>query len=804
MVIRADVRSAVRYLRRRLGFAVAVVGTLAAGIAVVTTAYGVGRAVLWRALPFEDAGKLVFVWEAVERDGQPQAARVTAARFAAWRDHGGGFASLALFGAAGFTIESADGSSTVRGVRVTANYFDTLGIRAALGRTFTPDDERPGQERVVILADAFWRERLGARPEAIGEFLHLNGAAYRIVGVMPPVTFPAWPVNPATVTLEADSRQLWVPIARTAAFDQGARAHVFGVLGRLGDATLAQAAERLAAATSPASPDPHGARLQPFRDQFVSEARGPLVALIGAALVVLLIACANLAALYASAFEARRSELAVRVALGAGVPRLVRQLSLEALLLAFAGLAGGLALARVALGLMPSLLPDTIPFLTVPRLDLVGALVGATLAAVASLVFTAWPITRLVARTPLPRGAALPSRGIVYRVLVVTQVGLTMALVPAAALLAQSLRSVERQDLGFAVNNVLVADVGLAVARNATAPEIARAEAALIDAVASRPNVEAVAVAYDHPLEANWSESPELAGDSRGADERHPAELRIVSPGYFDALDVPLLAGRAFTDRDGFDRPGVALVNESFARQAGGHVLGRRVRTATPRLMLGDAAPGEFEIVGIVQNERMRGLERPAQPAFYLSTRQFPQASITLLARTASDPIAAAPDLRAAIRHLDPRITFDRPTSLSMILAEQLASRRVTTTVIGGFAMAALGLAALGMYGLLTVLVGSRQREIGVRLAIGASPISIARHVVTDGLRTALVGVVLGTVLSLVSTRLVDHLLVGITRNDTPTLIVSIAALLAIAITSTLVPALRAARIDPVTALRGD
>ena len=247
-----ECRSALRYLRRRPLFAVAVSATLAAAIAVATTAYGVARSVLWRTLPFDDATKLVFVWEDTERDGHRQASRVTGARYAAWRDESAGVASLALFGATGFTLEGTNGATSVRGVRVSANYFDTLGIRPARGRTFVPDDERPGSDRVVVLSDGFWRQHLGAREDVIGDFLRLGGQAYQVVGVMPPVAFPGWPLNPAAVTIDADSRELWVPIPKTVMLDQSARAHVFGVIGRLAPGIEPeQLAERFTANRNP-------------------------------------------------------------------------------------------------------------------------------------------------------------------------------------------------------------------------------------------------------------------------------------------------------------------------------------------------------------------------------------------------------------------------------------------------------------------------------------------------------------------------------------------------------------------------
>jgi putative ABC transport system permease protein len=800
-----DLRWALRYARRHPGFALAITSTLSISIAAATTAFGLASAVLWRPLPFREASTLVFVWEETEHDGRPYPTRVTGARHAAWRHPSNGLASISLFGAAGFTVESRDGALSVRGVRVSANYFETLGIRPIIGRPFAPADEEPGNDRVVILSHPLWQERFGGRRDALGETLRLSGQPFTIVGVMPPETFPAWPVNPAIVTLDPESRQLWVPISRTPELDGSARSHVFGVVARLAPGVdVRDATDRLNRTSDATAPDPHRARIEPLREQFVATARAPLLALAGAALAVLLVACTNLAALYVSAFESRRGELAVRAAIGAGVARLVRQMALEAWLFTSAGAMSGLLIARVALRMVPRLLPPSIPFLTRPSVDLPVAAFAIVLAFVASAILTGWPIVRLITAAPSPRGAVAPPRSLVYRALVVTQLAITVALVAAAGLLAQSLQVVLRQDPGFALDRVLVADIGLPASPSPAAATIALAERQILESVASRPNVRAVAAAYDHPLEANWSEGLTILGDATADDQRREVELRIVSPGYFEALDVDVLDGRTLTERDVLDAPGVAVVNESLAREIGGRVLGRRLRSGPPRFLYGPAAAAEFEIVGIVRNERFRGLEQPTQPAYYLSTRQFPQTSFSLLVRTQGDPLAAAADVRSAVRAADAATTFTHPTSLERILAGQLAQRRVTTDVIGGFAAAALSLAALGMYGLVAMLAGGRTREIGVRLAIGATPASVARHVVGESLGNAVAGIATGCLIALAAGTLIQSLLVDVSAHDPATLGLVAAVLLVVAVVAALVPAIRAARIDPVAALRAE
>jgi predicted permease len=392
--------------------------------------------------------------------------------------------------------------------------------------------------------------------------------------------------------------------------------------------------------------------------------------------------------------------------------------------------------------------------------------------------------------------------------LVVSQIAVTVALVAASGLLAQSLWSVRSEEPGFVVRNVLVADLSLPGTRYAKPADIVQFEQRLVDALGSLAGVNGVATAYDHPLESNWTQSFRMTGDtSRDAGEvSGQAELRIVSPGYFDALGVEVLDGRRLTELDGWNASGAAVVNEAFARRFGAEspVVGRRLQSRASQFAWGDKAPGEFVIVGIVENERFRGLEQPALPAVYLSTRQFPQHGFTVLVRTDTTPLPLAGQVRAVVRSVDVEAASGAARSLEAILSDQLAARRVTTDVIGGFAGAALGLAALGLYGLLAVVVAGRTREIGVRLALGASPRNVARHVVIESLGNVAAGVAVGIGLALLAGRLLQGLLVGVTPRDPATLAIVAATLAAVGVAAALGPATRAARVDPARALRAE
>lgn len=802
----SDIRFSIRLARRRPAFVATLVLTLAGAFAAVTTASGVATAVLWRPLPFAAADRLAFVWENTARNGAREPARVTGFRFDEWERGARSLSSVALFGAAGFLADTGHGAVLVRGVRVTTNYFGTLGIAPALGRDFTPADGRPGAPSVVILSHALWKEWFGERRDAIGTDVRLGGRPYTIVGVMPAEVFPAWAVNPATVTLDPDLRRLWVPIPRTPALAANTGAHVYGVVGRLaGGRSMHDAEDELSRLALATDPDTHGALLRPFRDQFVNDARVPLLTLLAAALAVMLVACTNLAALQGSSMETRRAELSVRAALGAGRARLARQIATEAAVFTVGGAALGLAASRLALSRIPAILPPSVPLLTLPSLDGRSLLVATVAAALAVAMLAAWPLARLSGT--LSRGVVPLARTAVFRALVVAQVALAMALVASASLLQQSLATVRGQGAGFVIDRVLVSGVtlaGTAYANNLD--RVVDAERTLTGILMALPGTRGAAFAYDHPLEANWLDSFTISGSAAARDDTSgSAQLRIVSPSYFEAMDVSVIDGRGFTANDALGAPGVAVVNEAFAqRLLDGPALNRTIRNGSVRASGNDPRlAGEFRIVGIVENERFKGLEQPSEPAVYLSTRQFPQRQLTLLLRGEGDPSSLAAAARGAIRQFDPGVPVDTMRTLASILDEQLVTRRATTHVIDGFAAGALSLAALGLYGLLALLVAGRTRETGVRLALGSSPRIEAARVLRECSANAAMGIACGLALAFVCGRLVRSLLVGITSGDPATFVAVSVAMLLVALAAGALPAWRAARVDPATALRG-
>jgi putative ABC transport system permease protein len=802
--VREDAKGSLRRGLHRPAATVTIVVTLALVVTAVTTTFGLAHAVLWKPLPLLEAERLVFVWEVDRDDHEPF--RVTGGRFAAWQRETTAFASLALFGAAGHAMDGSEGSVPVRGIRVSASFFDTLGMRPILGRGFRAGDEVPGQHRVLVVSHRMWQSRFGGRADIVGHQVRLSGEPFVIVGVMPDVVTPGWPSNPAHVAIDRDLREFWLPIARTPELEANVRSHVFGVVARLKPGVgAARADAELSAIGQDEEADPHVGLTTGFRDQFVRDARAPLLVLFAASLAVLLVACANLAALQVSLVERRRTELSMRLALGAGRLRLVSLLGMDALVPAITGLVLGLWWSAAALAAIPGQLPGSMPFVTAPALDVAIVIFACLVAAGAAIALSIWPVNRLRQVSPVPRGSSLGGRSHVYRWLVASQVAIGVALSLPAALLGQSLASLRTRDPGFVLDNVLVADIGVAAAKASDPRLVAAFEREVSNALAVLPGSRGVAFAYDHPLESNWTQVVAMEGDTRSPNDADvQVHLRIVSPSYFDTMDVTVLDGRAFEDREDGSAPGAVVVNEAFAAARGGRVIGSRLRTGAATYTWGAAVPADYAIVGVVENERFRGLEEVSAPAVYISTRQFPLTHAVGIVRGSDEPVAWTTMLGAAIRRAAPDATVGRIVALEAILAEQMATRRVTADVVGGFALAAVTLSALGLYGLMAVIVSAGRRETGVRIALGASPAEVARAIMAKSLRQAALGIAVGSMMAVAAGRFVQHLLVDVSAYDVRTLTIIVAVMLLTAVAAAALPAIRAARIDPASTLRSD
>jgi predicted permease len=806
-------RDALRSLRRSPGYASAVVATTGLATAAVALVVALVNGVLVRPLPFPDPDRLLVVWEGVSGDAGPQAFRVAAANYVDWRDRSASFSSLGLFSASMLTITGAGDARELRGVRATASYFQALGVRAVAGRLIEAGDESPAAPQVVVLSHGLWTRRFGGRSDAIGSVITLGGQPHAIAGVMPKGIYPAWPQNPATLDAAPESQEFWVPMRWTPQLRANRGAHVFGVVGRLAPGVSIDRARAelggVAAALAreyPATNQGAGVVVDTLADEWTASARSALLVLLGSVLLVWLLAAANLAGLATTRAAGRRLEGAVRTALGATRTRLVGHVFAESLVISMGGGVAGLILAAIALPALLTRLPDALPRPGAVAIGLEEAAAVMALSLAAAVVLAAASLVSWHGGPPeLAAGARTSARGrAAHRTLIVVQVALAMIVTLGAGLLIRSFARLTAEPSGFEPAGLVVADLSLATYRSAA--DLNRVQSTLADLIGRIPGVEGVTFAYDRPFEATWSERFRLDGDPPDAsgDVRRSAWLRLIGVSYFETLRLPIVEGRGFDASDAMDRPGVAVVNERFARAVFGAAspLGRILEVGSPRAVWGEGAPARFEIVGVAGDARFRGLEQPPEPAFYLPLRQFPDSGVTAIIRSSLPAAAVAADLQAVVRRVNPAIPVERVGSVESTIDRQLGDRRLTRDVLTLFGAGGLGLAALGLFGVLALSIAERTRELGVRLALGATPGRLGAGVVVQAVILCGTGIVLGGACALGLARLARTVLYGVSPADPVTIVSSAIALMSVAILASWVPAHRAAATDPVEALR--
>ena len=778
---------------------------LAAAFAAPLVSFAAADAVLWRDLPFKDPTRLVSVWE---QTGAPEArvpARVTGSRYIDWRARANTLEEIAAFGAAGFQFTTGAGVVTLRGVRVSGDFFDLLGVRPLAGRLISPADQAPGAPRVVVLSHAYWVSQFGGRA-VIGETLRLSGQATTIIGVLPDIWLPAWPVNPAAIELDPSLRQVFVPIAPEPTLARNRGSHLFGVIGRLRSGETARSAARqLESLASPDQPDPHGGVVIPFRKQVVTDARSLLLILLGAALCVLLVASLNLAAIDLAAFEARSTEFRVRSALGAGTSALARQIFLEVVPVISLAVAVSLGVAHFALIEMAILMESRIPFVTTPHLDLRAVGMVAALAIASVVLMTLWPVWRVRAVARLQSASAervTTARPALFRALIAGQLAGAVALVLVSTVLVQSFLEIGARYPGFDPRNVQMLELSLPRDRYATPDSIAAFERRLVEQASAAPGVRSVTLSHDHPFEANWLDVATIQGreSTASGDARTQVQLRIVAPEYVEVMGVRLIDGRAFDPLLSAADDGQAIVNEAFVRREGVGV-GRQIALSSPSGIWGDVVPGEFAIVGVIDDERFRGLEAASEPAVYVTTRQFPQQDLTLLARFEEGRSGAA-DLPSIVRSIEPGASLKAPRALEDVERAQRAPRTWLTMLVATFASGSLALAATGLAGLLMLLVAAREREIGIRLALGAARADVVRNIARETLVPLVIGAAGGVAMAALASRILESQLAQTRVLAVETVAIALSVLLCAAILAAVIPARRAAAVDPARAFR--
>jgi putative ABC transport system permease protein len=787
----SDLRYALRQLVKAPGFTAVAVVTLALGIGANTAMFSLVRGVLLRPLPYPQAERLVTAGLSLpDFDDLRRAATV--------------FDDTAVWASNLYVLGGEGAGEQVRGATVSDRFFSMLGT-AAVGRALSPADAR---DKVVVLGHGLWTRRFGADRGLVGRTIRLSGESYTVVGVMgPEFQFPSGQFD------------LWLPIdaAMAAAPEQrqNRSLRIFRLLGRLAPGvTAAQAqgqvtaiADRLAK-EHPATNEGVGIALISIYDRLVGGVRAALLVLMGVVALVLLIASANVANLLLARARSREREIAIRTALGAGRGRLVRQLLTESVLLSAVGSVLGLILARWILDVLPTIAGADIPRLASVRIDLGVLAFTAAVAIATGLLFglaPAWQAARSDAADGLRdggRGSAGPASRRLRAGLTAAEVALSLVVLVGAGLLVQSLVRLLHVDAGFTAEGLLTANVGLFGPTPRTPAQRAAVAQEIVGRIARLPGVVAVGGGTGlPPLTAQRGTGFLAEGVTEAAAEARRAYFLAVTGDYFRALGTRVHEGRAFTEADAAGAPEVVILNRSLARRLYGEAsaLGRRVRLVNP-----DQGDGWRTVVGVVGDVRYSGLDDPGEAAIYTPFAQTPFLWTYVMVRTSGPPMAMAGAIRQAVSAVDPTLEAAALKPMAAVVAEAVAQPRFNVMLLSAFAGLALLLAAVGIYGVISYSVVQRTKEIGIRMALGAGPGDVLRLVTGEGLRLAAMGVVVGLFAAAAAARLLTTLLFEVRPTDALTYAAAAGFLVTVALAASAVPAWRATRVAPVSALRAE
>jgi putative ABC transport system permease protein len=800
-----DLRFSIRMLLKNPGFTVVAVFALALGVGANTAIFTVVNAVLLNPLPFKEPSRLVTTYAMDPKIGQDKVP-LSVADYLDWRSQNQVFESMAAFSDNSFNYTSGETPEQVRGARVTADFFTVLGAQAELGRTFQPEEDQPGAQPVAVVSHGFWQRQLRTNPDVIGQQINLNGNPYTVVGVMPAsFTFPDEVVLWTAQTLD--------PPARRGPY------YMWG-LGRLKPgATLEQARMEMDAIARHVQQEIKSTQndwtytAASLTENIVSNVRPALMILLGAVILVLLIASANVANLLLSRAAAREKEIAIRSALGASRGRLIRQLLTESLLLAFVGGALGLPLALWGVEVLVALSPDRIPRLNEVRID--GTVLGFTLlvSLVSGIVFGLAPAlysSKLNLNESLKEGGRGASESVgrrrLHNMLVCSEIALSLMLLICAGLMIKSFVRLQNVNPGFSPENILTMHISLPGNKYEGQARTVAFYQELLARVESLPGVQSAGLAYSLP--------PDLLEVSDNyAVEEHPtppgesdpiAPVNFVSTSFFKTMGVPLVSGRFFTEADNPDTPPVVIISEAMAKRYFGSEspIGKRFkqggldRTGNPWM----------EIVGVVGDVNYSGLDAKPEPAYYLPHLQSTLRYMYMVVRSGPDPASLAPAIRSEVWAIDKDQPVARVRTMQELLYRSVSQPRFRTLLVSVFAATALLLAAVGIYGVISYSVAQRTHEFGIRMALGARQSSILRMVVGQGLKLALVGTGVGLLGAYITTGLLSSvlssLLFGVSTTDTLTFVGISLLLTGVVLLASYVPARRATKVDPMIALR--
>ncbi|MFP5265264.1 MAG: ABC transporter permease [Blastocatellia bacterium] len=793
-----DLRYGVRVLLKSPGFTAVAVIALALGIGANTAVFSVVNAVLLKPLPYKDSDRLVLMTGASLETGQLRGS-VSPPDFLDYREQNTTLERLAAVAGASFSLTGGAEPERVQSARVSEGFFEALGVDPAYGRTFTSEEEQAGRDQVVILGNGLWRRRFGADPNVLGQAITLNDKSYLVVGVMPEgFQYPR-------------DAELWVPFAFKTPQTSVRRFHYLRPVGRLkqgvslqqAQADLTSIARRLAEQYPDSNRD-YGAGIVSMTERVVGDMRQPLWVLSGAVGFVLLIACANVANLLLARASARQKEIAVRSALGASRGRVARQLLTESMLLSAFGGALGLLVAWWGVKGLVALSSDNIP--RVKEVGIDGRVLGFTalVSLVTGIAFGLIPAiqaSRADLNETLKEGARSAATALgqwVRRALVVFEVAIALFVLVGAGLMIKSFMRLSEVDPGFEPGNVLTMQVALTQGKYPDAIQRVNFFRQLIHRLEALPGVRAAGTISQLPMSGQNNDTRFFI-EGKPDDRNNPtyANSRVASPDYFRALGIPLLKGRYFSEADSETTPKVVIISESFAREffPGEDPIGQHIAIDN-----GDEWKGE--IIGVVGNIRHNGLAVEPWREMYVNQYQAPIGETNLVVSAGSDPAALTSAIKGEVQAMDKDVPLYAVRSMERLVSESVAQPRFRTLLLTIFAAVALVLAAVGIYGVMSYYVTQRTREIGIRMALGASSKDVLRLVVGQGMALAVSGVAVGLAGAFLLTRLMASLLYQVSAGDPATFAVISITLTAVALLASYIPARRATKVDPMVALR--
>ena len=789
-----DIRYGIRGLIKRPGFTTVAVLTLALGIGANSAIFSVLNAVLLRPLPYADADRIVRIEETEGKGGMG----VSPPNLLDFQQQNKTFESIAGYARGSFILTGAGEPLRVQSCEISADLFSVLGVKPLIGRSFLAADERPGQDRFALISHGLWQSRFGGNQALLNQQITLDGLSYTVAGVMP---------NGFEFPIQSERVEIWTPLEQPEDLAQLRGAHYLDVVGRIKTGvSLAQARADLDAIASRIAqqyPKEVSGKttVVPLKQDLVGQSQPYLLMLAGAALLVLLIAVANVASLTLARAAERQKEIALRTALGASKSRIVRQLLTESLILSFVGGLAGVTLAGWSTGLLAAIAPGDLPRFQSIYVDgrvLLFALGLSVISGILLGLIPAWRSANADLQVRLKEGetrSASAPRQALRKALVVSEVTLALVLLCGAGLLIRTLWKLNSVNPGFDPDNVLVGELVLPTTKYRDAGRQTIFFQQLIERIKASPGIESVGGTSSLPL--SGTNMVFFASVEGRANSTLPASFRSVSPDYFRTMRIPLLKGRWFEDRDTAASQPVVVINETMARQISPNyeeALGKRIKHGFKNQVA--------EVVGVIGDVKYAGLDQQTRPEMYAPFAQRAWPFMRIVARSNSDPSLVAAAIREAVRAIDPDQPVDKMMTMSSVVSASFVGRSFYMQLLGTFAALAFILASVGIYGVVSYSVAQRTREIGIRVALGARRSDVLGLVLKEALRLTALGVGLGLIGAFAATRVLRSLLFEVKPTDPATFIFLSLLLTLVALLASYIPARRATKVDPLVALR--